>query len=276
MRLGKILLAGIIALMAVQIGSAQTVFKHVMARYVWSYKDRYMYTVWVELNLDTPSKKLTVKSKERPLDLKFEDVKEIVLDQKFHNIYVGYRKADGKAEPYMFWIEPDIWEQVVAKFKDAFGDRVSEFSSLVGTRIEKSSLKSTGVSFNFKVDKKHRPMGEIKPDKALVVLVCLPFHYRATAQGKVLNLHVNGDVVAAFRMGTYVYFYLDPGEYVLASEADNPSELKMKVEAGKDYYLMQDTKVGFRKYTAELSTHPKQVVLYELEGTYYADYKKKK
>ena len=119
-------------------------------------------------------------------------------------------------------------------------------------------------------------MAEVKPDKALVVLVCLPFHYNATAFGKEIRLHANNEVIAVYKMGTYLFVYLDPGEYVLAAETDNSSALKIKVEAGKEYYLLQDTKVGFRSYTAELSVHPKAIVQYEREGTYYADWKKKK
>jgi len=276
MRILKLTIVGLIALATVQLCGAQTLFTDVMARYNWSNKDRYMYTVWVKLDLNDSSKQLIVQSKERPLDVKYDDVKKVILDQQWNFVYLEYRKADGSTNPYILWVDPKIWDKVIERIKGAFGERVSLFSPLVGTKIDKDTLKKDPSSYSVKVDKQNRPMGEIKPGKALIVLVCLPFHYRATGQGKEFKLRANDEVVVAYKMGTYGFAYLDPGEYEFMSVADHASTLKLKVEAGKDYYLLQDTKVGFRTYTPELSVRPKELVLYELNGTFYADWKKKK
>ena len=273
MRIGKWMMAGLMALMAIQMCSAQTLFTDIMARYVWDMKDRYMYDVWVKLELNDSSRQLTVRSKERPLNLKYEDVREIILDPTTLYIYLEYRKPDGGSESYMFSVERKIWDEAVAKFKSSFGDRVSEASSLVGTKVDKSALEKPRESFSVKADKANRPMGEIKSDKALIVLVARPYHYRTRNMKHIFRLQANNQIIAAYKQNTYVFVYLDPGEYVLTSEANDSSALNLKVEAGKGYYLLQDTTVGGK---AKLSTHPKQVVLYELEGTNYADWKKKK
>ena len=272
MRVGKLMVAGFIALMAVQICSAQTKFTDILVRYIWDMNDRYMYTSWAKLDLNDSSKQLTVKSKERPLNLKYEDIREIILEPSFNYVYLEYRKTDGGSENYMFSVEQEIWDQVVEKFKSSFGDRISEGLSLIGTKIEKGELKKPRDSYSVNVDKQNRPMGEIKSDKALIVLVSRPYHYRTRNMKYKYRLQANNEVVAVYKQNNYVFFYLDPGEYVLASEDYNSSILKLKVEAGKDYYLFQDATAG----KAKLSIHPKQVVLYELQGTYYAEWKKKK
>jgi hypothetical protein len=273
MQLGKLMVAALALIFAAPSFSQQVTFEDAMARYSPAEKDRYMYTVWVKLTLNAASHQLTIKSKERPLDVKYDDIREVIFDPHYHYVYLGYRKANGSTEPYMLWVEPEVWDKVVDSFKGAFGSRVTITEVRVGEKIERSALRNDKSSFKVTVDKKNRPMPVTKSDKALIVVVCLPFHYRATGQGKEIMLHANDAVIAAYKMGTYAFAYLDPGEYVLAAETDHSNALKVKVEAGRGYYFIQDTKVGFRAYTAELSQYPEQMVMYEVTGAYYADWK---
>jgi hypothetical protein len=82
-------------------------------------------------------------------------------------------------------------------------------------------------------------------------------------------------VVAVNKPGTYSFAYLDPGEYVLASQAENANGFKLTLEAGKDYYLLQNTFLGALKARTSLSQQSKEIVLHEISGAGYADWKRK-
>jgi hypothetical protein len=82
-------------------------------------------------------------------------------------------------------------------------------------------------------------------------------------------------VVAGNKPGTYSFAYLDPGEYLLASQAENASGLKLTIEAGKDYYFLQNTFMGVFKSRTGLSQQSKEIVLHEMSGAGYADWKRK-
>jgi len=50
----------------------------------------------------------------------------------------------------------------------------------------------------------------------------------------------------------------------------------MNLEAGTDYYFLQDTFMGAWKARTALTRHSKELVMYELEGAYFSDWKQKK
>ena len=85
----------------------------------------------------------------------------------------------------------------------------------------------------------------------------------------------NDKVVAVNKMGTYGFAYLDPGEYVLASQSENASAIKLNLEAGKEYYFLQNTFMGAWKARTGLSQQSKEIVLHEMSGAEYADWKRK-
>jgi hypothetical protein len=82
-------------------------------------------------------------------------------------------------------------------------------------------------------------------------------------------------VIAVNKWGTYSIVYLDPGDYLLVAQTENASGFKMKLEAGKDYYFLQDTFMGAWKPRTELSRHTKELVMYELNGAHHADWTRK-
>jgi hypothetical protein len=90
-----------------------------------------------------------------------------------------------------------------------------------------------------------------------------------------VKLHANGHVIAVNKQGTYTYAYLDPGEYLLAAQAENASGFRMKMEAGNDYYLLQGILMGNWKGRATLSRHSREYVLFEASGAYLSDWKRK-
>jgi len=52
---------------------------------------------------------------------------------------------------------------------------------------------------------------------------------------------------------TYFHWLLDPGSYKIASHTENTPELVVDVEAGKDYYVWQEVKMGL--WTARSLLH---------------------
>ena len=107
------------------------------------------------------------------------------------------------------------------------------------------------------------------------MVVCPPLAARFEGMGYQNKLHANDQVVAINRMGTYSFAYLDPGEYLLAAQTENASGFRMKLEAGKDYYFLQNVFMGAWKNRTTLSRHTKELVMYELQGAYFSDWKRK-
>jgi hypothetical protein len=168
------------------------------------------------------------------------------------------------------------WDKVVEKMKGAFGDRVLVSDTREGEKVDRNTLKDLQSTHTLKVDSKNRPLPEIRLDKALVVVVCLPIAARYAGKGNQFKLHANDRVVAVNKMGTYSFAYLDPGEYMLVSQAENAHGMKVKLEPGKDYYFLQDVWFGAWKGRTGLSMHTKKVVMYQLSGAYYSDWKRTK
>ena len=152
---------------------------------------------------------------------------------------------------------------------------MSEYPTQQGEKIEKETLKDLQSKHSLNEDKKQHPKPDLKADKALVVVVCPPLAARYSGKGTQYKLHANDKVVAVNKMGTYGFAYLDPGEYVLASQSENASAIKLNLEAGKEYYFLQNTFMGAWKARTGLSQQSKEIVLHEMSGAEYADWKRK-
>lgn len=139
--------------------------------------------------------------------------------------------------------------------------------------IKKKQLKDVESKHSLEIDRENRPMPELKPDKALVVIVCPPMAARYTGHGEQVKFHANNQVVAVHKMGAYSFVYLDPGDYRLASQSRrNAFAMSIRLEAGKEYYFQQDVSYGG---DTSLARHSKELAMYELSGTYYANWKRK-
>jgi hypothetical protein len=77
-------------------------------------------------------------------------------------------------------------------------------------------------------------------------------------------------------MGTYSFAYLDPGEYLMATQSENASGMTVTLEAGKAYYFLQNTFMGWWKGQTRLSQHSRELVMYELSGAYFSNWSRKK
>lgn len=281
----------------------QPVFTKVKARFNRSEKDPRLIDKDADLVLNDKTQKLTVKNDLKPLDIRFEDIQKVTFDMSTHmrgggmsqligglagaamaskhvNDYwccLEFQTPGGESKVYFLEIDKDASPKIIETMKAILGNKVeiADFPEKEG-KIEKETLKDLQSKHDLKVDKKNHPLPELKPDKALVVVVCPALAARHAGKGNQYKLHANDKVVAVNKMGTYSFCYLDPGEYLLVSQTENASGFPIKLEAGKDYYFLQNTFTGFWKARTSLTRHTKQLVMHELSGAYFANWKRKK
>ena len=280
-------------------------FEDVKVTFPKSATDRQLVEQDAELVLDDQARKLLVKNQERPLEVSYDDVQKIVFDTStrmrggklgrafggFGAIgglanaaisgeqvtnswcYLEYRGPDGAPKSYMLILSAESSPEIVEKMRTLFGDKaiLADFAEKA-VELEKKSLKDVQSKHDHKVDKKAHPTPESMPNKALVVVVCPRIPSQESTQIKV---HANDRVVLVNKTGTYGFFYLDPGEYLLASQAENASGIRMTLETGKEYYFLQDPFLGGTKNRTTLSRHTKELVSYLLDASYYSDWTRK-
>jgi hypothetical protein len=288
---------GLVALFGAAQASAQPViFKDAKIRFNRSAADRRLVDKAANLVFDDGTHHLTVKSSEKPVTIGYDDVRKVVFDVTTHmrggalgELIGGVTGALIQAKhvnDYWFYVEQkdgartvleipkEFSLAVMEKAKSVFGDRVSEYETRQGDKVEKETLKDLQSKHSLTRDKKQHPVPELKPDKALVLVVCPPLAARNAGHGNQFKLHANDKVVAVNIMGTYGFAYLDPGAYLLASQAEDANGLNMNLEAGKDYYFLQNTFMGAWKARTSLSQQSKEIVLHEMSGADYADWKR--
>jgi len=292
-----VLVSGLVVGLAAPSFADPIVFKDLKTAFVKSAADRELIEKDAELVLDDQAHTFVVKSADRPLQVKYDDVQKVVFDTSTrmrggkmgklfggatgaaisaHHVteqwcYLEYRGPDGSSAPYMLLLSTDSAPKVTEKVRAVFGDKVVSAHTVEAAEIEKKTLKDIESKHDLAIDKNH-PMPELVTDKALVVVVCPKVPSEDSSQMKV---HANDKVVLVNRSGTYGFFYLEPGAYQIASQAGNAVALQMNMEAGKDYYLLQETFMGATKSGTGLSQHSKELVMYLLAASNHADWKRK-
>lgn len=281
--------------------SENMVVEHVKIRRHRSEQKRVLVDKVGALTFDDASKKLSFKDDAGDkLELNYDDIAKVSFEITTHmrggalsqmiggipgaiiagkhvNDYWMYvAPAAGKGEPFLMEIQKDSSDKVIEKSKAVFGDRatIAEFSEK-GEEVDKNKLKDLQSKHDLKVNKETHPLPELKPDKALVVVVCPPLAARYAGLGNQFKLHANDQVIAVNRMGTYSFAYLEAGKYKLVSQSENANGFDMELESGKDYYFLQNTFQGAWKAQTALSRNTKELVMYEMDGSYYADWKRK-
>jgi hypothetical protein len=66
-----------------------------------------------------------------------------------------------------------------------------------------------------------------------------------------------------------------PANTALISQSENAYGFELELEAGKSYYFLQNTFDGMFKRETSLSRNSPELVMYLLDGSYYADWKPK-
>ena len=82
---------------------------------------------------------------------------------------------------------------------------------------------------------------EAKPDQGLVI-----FYRLSSFKGGAIRFNVNHATgsIGILGSGTFLYKYLDPGEHTFWSQVISKDAIKIKVEAGKTFYIQGKVKMG--------------------------------
>lgn len=98
--------------------------------------------------------------------------------------------------------------------------------------------------------------------KALVYII------RNKSKGMIvkLNLDIDRKVIGQTMGKQFLYTFLDPGKHLIVSRGENISELPIKLEAGKTYFIQQKPQMGL------FSVQSKLVRLEDEEAKRYLSY----
>jgi len=276
----------------------QATFDNVRLHVSKSAKDRVLVEKDANLVFQGDSGRLLVRSIETALTIPYKDVRGVVFDVTHHMrggwlgrtiggpvglaitagnvtdfwLHLEYARPDGQVGRFLLEIDGARFEQVIERARAAFGDRVGVTDYPEGHDIKKNTLKDFPSQHSVKVDKKRHPLPEIRDDKALVVVVCPPVP--SSGIRNQFKLHANDRVVAVNKLGTYGFCHLDPGEYTLVSQARNANGFQITLEAGKAYFFLQNAYIGGGLgANTRLTRNSPELVMYQLEGAYYSDWK---
>jgi hypothetical protein len=248
------------------------------------------------LGFEDDSQKLTFHSAASDqFAIPYSDITKVIFDRDTHGsakmasihlhdrwLYLEYRQGD-HSEKVLLIVPKATYDKAIGKSQSLFGDRVTisnypEKGKSDGD-IDKSRIPDWKAKYSVKLDRTAHPLPEVKSDKATIVVVCPPLAARETGYWGEFKLHANGKVIAVNEMGTYSIAYVDPGKYSLISQSDDANGFEIDLEAGKTYYLIQETVVGaafvrMRIHTM-LSRNSPEVVMYLADGAYLSDWKRK-
>ncbi len=303
--------AALTLLLAATLGAQPASFADVSVRFLKANK-RELQEKRASLLLDDTARRLVVTSGDRPLEVSYDAVQKVVvevdtmgerasfgatfagmfaggllfggaiansLDKPFdgdHFVYLEYTTADGARTPYVLRVNKASVPRALQALKASFGDRVTApvFDEKPET-IDKKQLASGKTRWRQVSTDKQHPLPEPREGKALVVVVCPATIMRRSPEekpGAWASLHANDVVVGANGPGTYSFFHLDPGEYLLVSQTYDAVGLRMKLEAGGEYYLTQTVYAKGIRPRSFLTRHSKELVMYEVSGSLWSDW----
>ena len=189
--------------------------------------------------------------------------------------YLEYKSGD-RNESALLKMPKHSADAVIAKAKDLFGPQVviPTFEEQ-GEPVDPEKLPDFGSKHSIRVDEKNHPIPELKPDKATIVVVCPRLANRYPGEGNQFKLHANERVIAVNVDGTYSIAYVDPGKYHLVSQSVNANGFDIQLDAGRSYYFLQNIFEGAVKNHTMLSRNSEELVMYELNGSFFSDWKRK-
>jgi hypothetical protein len=279
-----------------QAPATRTVFPDVKIRFSRG-NDRLLVEKGADLVFDDAANRLMLKSGDRPFDAPYDAVRKVVLERSLRGTdptwalaaggLVGaalhpdvavaswaYIESEG-SPPLLLLVSKESAPRLREKMLAAFTSRVTvaQFPEMP-QKIDVKTLKEATASYDVRADKTQHPVPELKPGEALIVVACPPINTRYAGKGDG-KIYLNDRVVAANEMGSYTFFYAPPGEHLIVSEMGNASGIRMSFEPGKDYYFLQNTSIGWTGPETLLSRQSKELVMYEVGGSYLATWKKK-
>jgi hypothetical protein len=97
------------------------------------------------------------------------------------------------------------------------------------------------------VEHAQKQWGEPKSDKALVYIL-----RPATTAPTKMWAFADETLLGVTKSDSYIYAYVSPGEHVFWSKAENVNAIRIRVEAGKTYYIQQHVRPGAWKMAVQL------------------------
>lgn len=283
-------------------GGQDPALAKIWIRYEDVLKGRRMLEKTASLVFDNSTSTLAVESSGRPLHVHYSDIERVVFEETSHMrggklgyaiggsigdtiregivrdywCYLEYRAPSGTTRSCLIEVPKSMSAAVTERMKGLFGDRVTVSSFPAGHEVESKSLKARDSSQAHKANLRRHPVPEIQMGKSLVVVVCPALGDTLRYGTYQVKLHANDRVVAVNKMGTYSFCHLDPGEYLLVSQAANAHGIRLRLEAGKAYYFLQNVFAGYMfKPVTTLSMHSKELVMYELRGANLSEWREK-
>ncbi len=286
-------------------------FPDVRVRFVKT-GDREMLEKEADLTIDLGARRLRVKSSDRPLDIGFDEVQQAVveldtlgrkagfaasiagliaggilfgnsvttaIDKPFdgdHFLCLRHGKPGGGSNEYGLVIGRTSVPKVLPALRTALGERleVPVFTEKVEA-MDKEKLPPMKDAFHYTTTDHVHPLPEVRPDKALVVVVTPATIMRRFGPGKpngVAPMYANGVLAGVSSAGGYTFFHLDPGETFIASQTHDVVGLRLNLEAGKAYYLTQTLYAKGIRLQSFLTRHSPELVMYEVAGSLWSEW----
>lgn len=249
----------------------------------------------VDLSFNDDVQRMVVLSKDRPVDVAYEDVVKVIFEPStdfsggawifgvptglgrgaFSTMwcYFEYRSINGQIEPYLLEIDRDHVPEIQRRMQTLFRDRVTVASfdeNALSRDIDKDILPDLRSQQDMEANRQDHPMPELRAEQALVVVVTPALRGAPHGKGRQVKIHVGDRVVSVNKYATYGWFYLNPGSYQLVAQAGNANALPISVEAGASYYFLQYASYGDLKTQTRLVRHTKELVMYQLNGAYHS------
>ena len=262
--------------------AAPVVFEGVRARYQKSDGKRHMEEKKAKLALDDEKSVLTLDAPSA-LSIPYASVTKIVHEITRRSVggamgstrvvkdywcLLDVKSADGSSRSYLLGIDEKLAPPAIEKMKAVFGARfVTPTFPEKPDEIKEGLPKATNKC-GLSVDQKNSPAPEIIPGKALVVVVFPDYDGRMLSAE--FKIRVSDKILGVNKEGTYTFFHLDPGQVLLASEGtSNTYGMTITLEAGKDYYFMQNMfesrQVYNQQYLGAMTRQSRELVMYEIE-----------
>lgn len=297
----------VLLVLAVPLWAQQTRLSKVWVIFNKSQDDPRLVSKSGDLFVEESGRKLIVKSEQKPLEVSLDNIQKMLFEASYsargmglravggallaggvgaslvagqrvtyYICYFEYKAPDGSMQRYVLEFPEDRQEEVTNELLQTFGEKASfvKFDEK-SEEVEKKTLKDLQSKHSVTVDKVYRPLPEIKPDKALVVVVWPATRAREAGRGVQAKIHASDHVVLVTKDGTYSFCYLDPGEYLLVSQAAYAMGIRINLEAGKDYYFTQHFGQGFKGLRVGLTRHSRELVMFYVSGAYYSDWERK-
>lgn len=288
--------------------NAQTRFKDVEVRFVPPGKQIHE-NQDAELVIDDKARRISVRSKMKSLDAGFDDIERAIVEVNTHGKKAGFGASLAGwmvggllfgdliatsidkpfdqdhfllfemkgSTPFLVSIDNKSVPAALKALQAALGTKVyvPQFTEKV-EKIPDEKFNPPKVKVTAVPTAKTRPVPNILPDKATIVMtapVAIFFAGKPEKKGPGILVYANNQLVTVIWAGNYTFFHLDPGEYLLAGDTPAPTGLRIKVEAGKDYYFTLTPWHKGIRMRSFITRNSKELITYEMSGALWIDWK---